>query len=192
MIGREIKASYFCSERRRLRNQHEAAFLQKDGYIVEKCGHPNGAYFAFIGDHQEHEKTAGQIFAENGFSFTLDYEGRRKVWINGKLYTLPSPDGRVEGFSHEIYALRGEPNIQKVVDAITHSRKAFFNDMSKTIQSDVAISIAPNGSKYNNSHIARGVDEYMRRVANGETKAKPLLYLHVNETSRNIYQWVIK
>lgn len=192
MDGRKIKASNQFSQRRRLRNMTEAVQLEEEGYIVEQCGHPNGAYFSFIGNHPEHEKTAGRIIAENGFSLTLDREGRGKIRINGKLFTLPSPDGKVEGFTHEIYALRGEPNNQKVVDAITHSRKAFFNDMSKTIQSDVAISIAPADSKYGNTHIANGVKEYLRKVEHGETKAKPLIYLHVNELERSVYWWNIK
>ena len=192
MTGRKIKASSLFSERRRQRNLCEADQLREKGYIVEWCGHPNGAYFAFVGNHPEHEKTVGRIFAENGFSFTLEREGRGKVRINGKLYTLPSPDGRVEGFTHEIYALRGEPNIQKVVDAITHSRKAFFNDMSKTIQSEIAISIAPIGSRYNLAYISKGVNEYIRRITNGETKARPLAYLHVDETIRTVYGWKIK
>lgn len=187
-----VKAMGKASRRRIIRNFFEADELEAQGYAVERDKHSNGAYFAVIGDHQEHEEEVGRIFAENGFSFTLDREGNAKVRINGRLYTLPSVDGHVEGFTHEIYALKGEPNVQKVVDAITHSRKAFFNDINRSVQSDVAISVAISGSKYNRSHIAAGVIEYRRRLLARETKAKPLIFLHVDEAKRKIYYWDIK
>ena len=192
MNGRKIRASGQFSERRKFRKECEATQLQADGYVVERGGHPNGAYFAFIGNHQEHEKTVGRIFAENGFSFTLDREGNEKVRINGRLYTLPSSDGHVEGFSHEIYGFEKAPSPQKVSDAIKHSRKVFEADRKRTLQSDIAISIADKGSDCNLWQIEEGVKEYIRQFTNGEAQAKPLLYLHVDETSRSIYRWSIK
>ncbi|MBQ6729361.1 MAG: hypothetical protein IJQ83_04435 [Bacteroidales bacterium] len=51
MDGRKVRASNHFSERRLLRNVREAAQLQGKGYTVESWGHPNGAYFAFIGNH---------------------------------------------------------------------------------------------------------------------------------------------
>ena len=190
--SRRISASTSVKDRRRKRNAQDADELERQGYIVERNKHPNGAYFAQIGKHPEHEQNVGRIFAENGFAFTLDKEGNGKVKINGRLYILPSPDGRVEGFTHEIYALNGKPNPQKVADAIKHSYKPFRFEDAKSVQSEIAISVAPIGSKYNRRHISDGVKEYKRQVAEGETKAMPLLYLHVNETTRSIYRWSIK
>lgn len=192
MTGRKIKASTHFSERRWLRNQQEAARLREEGYTVERGGHPNGAYLAFIGNHQEHEKTVGRIFAENGFSFTLDREGCCKTHIGGKTYTLPSPDGHIAGFSHEIYGFEGIPTPQKVVDAIKHSRKVFKANKSMFIQSDIAISIARRGSGYTTQHITIGVEEYKRQFLNHEAQAKPLLYLHVDEEEKSISYWRIR
>ena len=175
-----------------MRNANDADRLERDGYKVERDKHPNGAYFAIIGDHPEHEIEVGRIFAENGFAFTLDREGNAKVKIRGQQYKLPSPDGHAEGFTHEIYALNGEPNESRVADAIKHSYKPFKHDRKYDVQSNIAITISPIGSKYKHEHLARGVNEYKRQRAEGETKAKPLLYLHVDEASRKIYRWDIK
>ena len=152
-----IRAIGVASRRRIERNTREADELEAQGYDVERNMHRNGAYFAVIGNHQEHEKEVGHIFAENGFSFTLDREGNAKVRINGRLFTLPSVDGRVEGFTHEIAALQGEPDGRTVARAISHSHKPFVYDQSKSIQADIAITIAPMGSKYSREHITAGV-----------------------------------
>ena len=180
-----------ASRRRVVRNNRDADELERQGYSVERDKHRNGAYFAVIGNHLEHEKEVGRIFAENGFSFTLDREGNVKVRIKGRLYTLPSVDGRVEGFTHEIAALRGEPDPRTVARAISHSHKSFVHDQSKSVQADIAITIAPLGSKYKMEHIIDGISEYVRQAAEGESKAKPLLYLHVEEDARAIYRWRI-
>lgn len=192
MNGRKIRASGQFSERRKLRNECEATQLQADGYVVERGGHPNGAYFAFIGNHQEHEKTVGRIFAENGFSFTLDREGNSRIRIKGRLYTLPSVDGHIEGYTHEIAGLQGEPDARTVARAIGHSHKSFVHDKQKSVQADIAITIAPKGSMYSTNSIVEGVKEFRRQVAEGETKATPLVYLHVDETRLEITKWDIK
>ena len=190
--SRQVSANGVASARRIARNQAEADKLEREGYTVERNLHKNGAYFAKIGQHHAHETEVGRIFAENGFAFTLDREGNAKIKINDRTLTLPSSDGHVEGFTHEIYKLSGKPDPRTVAEAIKHSRKKFKPDERKTIQSDVAISIAPKGSQYNRFHIRDGVTEYKRQVRDGETKARPLLYLHVNETTRSIYRWNIK
>lgn len=189
IASRQVSANGVASARRIARNQAEADKLEREGYTVVRNLHKNGAYFAEIGQHHAHETEVGRIFAENGFAFTLDREGNAKVKINDRTLTLPSSDGRVEGFTHEIYKLSGEPNIQKVVDSIKHSYKLFKADRRRSIQSDIAISIAPKGSKYTKSHIREGVKEYKRQLNAGEAIARPLLYLHVNESTRSIYRW---
>lgn len=187
-----VQAASKESSKKKERHVREADELELMGYTVERGKHHNGAYFAVIGDHQEHEKEVGRIFAENGFAFTLEREGNVRVRIKGRIYTLPSFDGRVEGFTHEIAALRGEPNERTVARAINHSHKSFMPDHSKSIQADLAITIAPKGSRYNKEHVVAGVKEFLRQVANGETKASPLAYLHVNETTRTIEGWRLK
>lgn len=188
-----VKAMGKASKRRVIRNCREADELEAQGYVVEREKHSNGAYFAVIGDHQEHEKEVGRIFAENGFSFTLDREGNAKVRMpNGRLFTLPSVDGRVEGFTHEIYTLNGKPNPLTVAHGIKHSFKPFVFDSKKDVQADIAITFTPNGSEYMKQDIKEGVEEYKRQFLNGETKAMPLVYLHVNEPTRSIYRWNIK
>ena len=188
---RQIHASNKFRKARKQQNKSEALRLSLEGYTVEPSTHPNGAFFAHIGNHPDHELNVGRIFAENGFSFTLDREGNKKYRINGRLYTLPSLDGHIERLSHEIVALQGEPDSRTVVRAISHSHKAFVYDQSRTLQADIAITIAPKGSKYTEKHIGTGVKEFMRQLMCGETKARPLLYLHVNETSRTIEWWKI-
>ena len=153
-----------ASRRRIERNLHDADELEAQGYTIERGMHRNGAFFAVIGDHPDHEKEVGRIFAENGFSFTLDREGNVKVRINGRLYTLPSVDGHVEGFTHEIAALQGEPSERTIARAIIHSHKIFKPDRSSSVQADISITVAPKGSKYKKEVIAAGVREYMRQV----------------------------
>ena len=188
----KVSASVNASERRVTRNNAEADRLEREGYTVERGMHPNGAYFAVIGNHHQHEMDVGRIFAENGFAFTLDREGSAKIEIRGQQYKLPSSDGHTEGFTHEIYALNGEPNASRVADAIKHSYKPFKRDRRYDVQSDIAITITPKESSYKRSDIAGGVMEYKRQRQEGETNAKPLLYLHVDEATRKIYRWDIK
>lgn len=190
----QVRAGSNASSRRLARNDREAKELELNGYRVEKNKHSNGAYFAVIGNtHKEHELEVGKIFAENGFSFTLDREGTAKIKLkDGRRFTLPSPDGRVEGFTHEIHALNGSPNPQSVARGIKHSYKPVVHDMSKSLQSSVAITFTPKGSSYHRRDIADGVKEYKRQKANGETNAKPLIYLHVDEDTRKVYYWSIK
>lgn len=111
---------------------------------------------------------------------------------NGRLFTLPSCDGHVESYTHEIYTLNGKPNPQTVAHGIKHSFKPFVFDSKKDIQADVAITYTPNNSEYKKHDIYLGVEEYRRQYQNGETKARPLVYLHVNEATRSIYHWSIK
>ena len=193
--GRQIRAESPASQRRKERNAREADELERQGYRVERNLHPNGAYFAVIGNtHQQHEIEVGRIFAENGFAFTLDRENNVKIKLkSGESITLPSLDGRVEGFSHEISAFdskRADP--RNVTDAIKHSRKASKRSGSYSIQADIAITVARKGSSFHRQQIKEGVDEYKRQVRTGQTQAKPIMYLHVNETTRAIYYWNIK
>ena len=189
---KSLSAMGEASRRRIERNSHDADELEAQGYTVERGMHRNGAYFAVIGDHPDHEKEVGRIFAENGFSFTLDREGNAKIKMpNGRTFTLPSYDGRVEGFTHEIYALEGTPNPQAVARGIKHSYKPFVYSPSNSIQADVAITFAPRGSEYRKRDIMEGVTEFNRQYLSGETKARPLVYLHVNGTTRIIYHWDI-
>ena len=187
-----ISASRDVSSRRVLRNAADADKLERDGYKVERNKHPNGAYFAVIGNHPAHELEVGRIFAENGFAFTLDREGNAKVKIKGQQYKLPSSDGHTEGFTHEIYALNGEPNGGRVADAIKHSFKPFKYDRRHDVQSDIAITISQIGGKYQREHLAAGVAEFKRQRTEEETSARPLLYLHVDESTRKVYWWDIK
>ena len=188
--GRQVRASDNPSARRVLDNHRESEQLEQDNYSVEKDLHKNGAYFAYIGKtHTQHEKSVGRIFAENGFSFTLDKEGNVKIKLpNGLKVTLPSVDGHVEkDFTHEIYALEGEPDARTVADGIAHSFKLFSMAPSKSVQADVAITIAPIGNKYHRTDIDEGVTEFNRRVESGEEQANPLIYLHIDEERRKIF-----
>lgn len=191
-----ISASRNVSSRRVMRNAIEADELEREGYKVERNKHPNGAYFAVYGKHPGHELEVGRIFAENGISLTLDREGMTAK-INGKTYILPSPDGHLggvpkKGLTHEIYKLGGKPDARTVAEAIKHTYKPFRPDPSKSVRSEVAITISPIGSQYRKENIADGVAEYKRQVSAGETTATPRLYLHVDESRRKIYKWDIK
>lgn len=187
-----VKASLNVNPKRVERNNKEANVYASEGYLVERNLHPNGAFFAVIGNHHAHEIEVGRIMAENGLSFTLDREGTTIKLPNGKRYKIPTPDGHIEGHTHEIYAFRGNPDPRTVVEAIRHSRKAFRPDSRRNIQSEVAISLAPKGSGYKASHISSGVSEYKRQVRTGEATAKPRIYLHVDETTRSVYYWSLK
>jgi hypothetical protein len=191
--AREVRAGE-PSPRRISDNHREANRLEKEGYSVERDLHKNGAYFAVIGEHKEHEITVGKILAENGISVSLDREGNVFFKLpDGRRMKLPTPDGHIErDFTHEIYALQGEPNIQTVADGIAHSYKLFRANPSKSIQSDIAITFTPLGSHYRREDIDAGVEEFIRRVSEGETKANPLVYLHIDEGNRKVYTRRIK
>lgn len=188
--GKEnIEAPY--SEKRLERNKKDAEKLKQGGYDVEEMLNPNGAYLAIASGakHYEHEIAVGHILAENGFAATLEAEGNMKIKLkDGRTVTAPAPDGKVEGFAHEISALNDKPSVKKVAEAIAHSYKP-NKAGGKPVQADVAITITTEarGGLYNRSHINQGVAEFKRMVTEGETKAKPLAYLHVDEKSRKVY-----
>lgn len=188
-FAREIKATVTASKRRIKKNHDEADELERQGYHVERDLHKNGAYFAEIGrEHHEHERNIGRIFAENGLSFTLDREGAMVQMPDGRKLRLPVTDGTIENtLTHEIYRLGGKPNPMTVVEGIKHSYKVFNADRSKSVQADVAITSAPPNSKFTRREIDDGVTEVKRQIANGEMKAHPRFYLHVNENDRKIY-----
>ncbi len=192
-LGVKVLLTGRWSRRRMERHAREADELESKGYIVERDKHPNGAYFAVIGNHLPHEKEVGRIFAEHGFAFILEKEGNLKVRLpNGRQFTLPSCDGHIEGFTHEIYTLNGKPNPQTVAHGIKHSFKPFVFDSQRDVQADMAITYTPNSSMYKMSDIQNGVEEYLRQYLNGETKARPLVYFHVNQANREIYRWKLK
>jgi len=173
------------------RNRQLAYEYERKGYVVEKNLHPNGAFFAMYNvgkqTHSVEEIEVGRIFAENGFSLTLDKEGTMIRFPDGRNLKIPSSDGTVEGYTHEIYVLRGKPDSRTVAEALKHTHKTFKTDDRYDIQSDVAITIAPNGSNYHRSTIDYGVVEFKRQRDDKETKAKPILYLHIDEGRRKIY-----
>ena len=110
-MSKLIRASDLNPSNRRIaRNNADADILESQGYRVERGKHENGAYFAIIGDHPQHEIEVGRIFAENGISLTLDKEGMR-VKVKGTWYSIPSPDGRLNSIGkrtlyHEITSVR--------------------------------------------------------------------------------------
>ena len=180
---------------RKERNEREADRLEAQGYRVTRNLHNNGAFAAVIGDHKDHEISVVHILAENGLSASLDKEGNLTIKDRrGQTYTLPSSDGRVENFSMEIAALTGTPSAEKVADAIAHSFKAFNPQKGHDLQSSVAITITPLGAgdSFNRTHIDDGVKEFRRRVREGETSAKPLAYLHIDEKRRKVWYREVK
>lgn len=136
----------------------------------------------------------GEIFAENGLSFTLEKDGGVKIRLrDGRSLEMPSPDGIVDNsFTHEIMALQGKPSADKVAEGIKHSFKVWKQDKKQRIQADIAITFTPKGTKYHREDIDAGVKEYKRQVKDGQTEAKPLIYLHVDEGHREIYYRNIK
>lgn len=193
VIAYQVSAS--ASSRRIARNNAEADRLELQGYDVTRNMHPNGAYSAIIGEHKDHEISVANILAENGFATTLDKEGTAHITLpNGQTFTLPSSDGKVEGFSMEIAALQGNPSAGKVADGIAHSFKAFKVQKGHNLQSEIAITITPQGagSKFNRTHIDDGVREFRRRVREGETSARPLAYLHIDENLRKVWYREVK
>lgn len=182
---------------RNIRNQKLAQEYRDKGYKVISNNYPNNAFAAIYqgtNPHKEHEITVATIFAENGISCTLEKDGGVTMrFRNGQQLELPSLDGILDNsFSHEIMALSGKPSVSKVADGIKHSFKAWKHDRSKRVQADVAITFTPKGSQYHRSYFDEGVKEYKRQVREGETEAKPLIYLHVDETNRKIYYRNIK
>lgn len=192
MFSMRVRASMNANDKRIERNRKDANRHETNGYNVERDLHPNGAFFAIIGEHPAHEVEVGKIMAENGLAFTLDKEGTTIKLPNGRRYKIPTPDGHIEGHTHEIYALNGSPSPRTVAEAIKHSHKTFRPDLRHSVQSEVAISAAPKGSGYKAFHIAEGVREYKRQVREGETAAKPRIYLHVDMTTRSVYYWSLK
>lgn len=87
---------------------------------------------------------------------------------------------------------KGSLMLEKVAEGIAHSYKYFLAQPSKSVQADVAFTIARIGSGYHRTDIDAGVTEFKRRVTEGETKAKPLLYLHIDEEKRIVYYRRIK
>ena len=176
------------NQRRSERNLADSEALRSGGYDVFTSEYyPNNAFFAIEkgSKHHEHEKLVCEIAAENGLSMTLDKEGNVKVRLkDGSTHWAKSLDGTIERFTQEIMALDGEPDVRKVSEAIEHSFKE--NKVSKK-QADVAISITPAGSKYTTAHILAGVEEYKRRLREGETKARPMIHLHFDAKGRKVY-----
>lgn len=174
-----------------------AAEYKKKGYEVISDKYPNNAFLAIFkgtNPHNEYERTVGKIFAENGISFTLEKDGGIKIRLkDGRTLQMPSPDGIIDNsFTHEIMSLEGKPSADKVAEGIKHSFKVWKQNRTKSVQADVAITFTPKGTLYNRHDIAAGVKEYKRQVAEGQTVAKPLIYLHVDEGNREIYYRSIK
>lgn len=174
--------------RRAERNLKDSEALRKNGYDVFTAdAYPNNAYYAIEkgSSHKKHERDVCEIAAENGLSCTLDKEGTVKVRLkDGRTYIAKSLDGTIEKFTQEIMALNGKPDVGKVVEAIEHSFKE--NKLGKK-QATIAISITPVGSSYTTKDILSGVAEFKRKVANGETAARPRAYLHIDTKTRKIY-----
>lgn len=182
---------------RSARNSKLADEYRQKGYEVIQHGYPLNAFLAIYkgtNPHNELERTVGEIFAENGLSITLEKDGGTKIRLkDGRMLEMPSLDGIVDNaFSHEIMALKGKPSADKVAEGIKHSFKVWKQDKNQKIQADVAITFTPKGTKYHREHIEAGVKEYKRQVSEGQTEAKPLIYLHVDENHREIYYRNIK
>ena len=192
----EVKASASnYSARRKAKNEADANALEGQGYNVTRDLHENGAYAAIIGNHKEHEIAVVNILAENGFASTLDKEGNLKIKLkNGREFTLPSGDGRVEDFTMEIAALTGNASAGKVADGIAHSFKAFNPVKGHDVQSNIAITITPKGtgSRFSRFDIDNGVREFRRRVRENETSARPIAYLHIDENLRKVWYRSVK
>lgn len=184
------------SSPRMIRNLRLAQEYRDKGYKVIANNYPNNAFAAIYqgtNPHTEYEITVAKIFAENGISITLEKDGINIRLTDGTMLQMPSPDGLLDNtFSHEIMALSGKPDVSKVADGIKHSFKVWKKDRAKFVQADVAITFTPKGSEYHRKDIDAGVKEYKRQVKEGETKAKPLIYLHVDEGHREIYYRNIK
>lgn len=182
---------------RKIRNASLAESYEKQGYEVVRRGYPNNAFVAIYkgsNPHNQLERTVGEIFAENGLSFTLEKDGGAKIRLrDGRSLEMPSPDGIADNsFTHEIMALQGKPSADKVAEGIKHSFKVWKQDKKQRIQADIAITFTPKGTKYHREDINAGVKEYKRQVKDGQTEAKPLIYLHVDEGHREIYYRNIK
>lgn len=188
-MGSQKPLSYSTPNMRRsARNLAEAEALRKLGYEVYTSDeYPNDAFYAIEkgSKHYEHEKIVCEIAAENGLNMTLEKDGTVKVRLkNGTTLRAKSLDGTIEKFTQEIAALKGIPDVSKVSEAIEHSLKK--NAVSEK-QADVAITITPAGSKYKTSDILAGVEEYKRKLRTGETKAKPMVHIHMDAQTRKIY-----
>ena len=185
------------STRRYESNQREASRYASMGYEVKKNMHPNGAFFASKDGkvkHDEWEKGIGEVFAENGISFTLEPDGTAKIKLKDNTTIFyPALDGKTEGFTHEIMGLRGKKaDVGKIVEGIKHSRKPIRDGRSKALQADVAITYTLEGSPYHRNHMDEAAKEYKRQYSSGETLARPLIWLNVDLPKRKIYYRSIK
>lgn len=85
---------------RKIRNASLAESYEKQGYEVVRRGYPNNAFVAIYkgsNPHNQLERTVGEIFAENGLSFTLEKDGGVKIRLrDGRSLEMPSPDGIVD------------------------------------------------------------------------------------------------
>jgi len=181
------------------RNDKLANQYRNDGYEVHSGGHNNHAFWAVKDGkvkHTDDEREAVKICAENGLSAVLEPEGIVKITLpNGHKLQVPSADGFVHNLSKlsiEIMAMRKQDKVKCVVEAIKHSYKPFPADMSKSVQADIAVSFAPEESGFHREDIDNGVAEFKRQVRDGETTARPLIYLHIDEENRKVYYRNIK
>ena len=82
---------------RKIRNASLAESYEKQGYEVVRRGYPNNAFVAIYkgsNPHNQLERTVGEIFAENGLSFTLEKDGGVKIRLrDGRSLEMPSLDG---------------------------------------------------------------------------------------------------
>lgn len=181
---------------RAIRNMRLTQEYRDKGYEVIANNYPNNAFAAIYqgtNPHTEFERTVATIFAENGISITLEKDGINVRLRDGTMFQMPSPDGKLDDiFTHEIMALSGKPSAAKVAEGIRHSFKVWKRDKSVEVQADVAITFTPKGTQFHREDIDAGVAEYKRQVRESETKAKPLIYLHVDEGHREIYYRSIK
>ena len=182
---------------RSARNAKLAEEYERKGYEVIQKGYPLNAFLAIFNGtnpHNQLERTVGEIFAENGICFTLEKDGGVKIRLkDGRTLQMPSPDGIADNsFTHEIMALEGKPSADKVAEGIKHSFKVWKQDRSKSVQADIAITFTPKGTLYHREDIEAGVKELKRQLLEGQTMARPLVYLHVDEKTREIYYRNIK
>ena len=179
------------SDRRRQLNSDRKRDYEKRGYTIEDGNHPNGAFFAYKGKQKEdHEMEVGRVCAENGLTLILEPEGNTFVRLpSGARIIVSSLDGTIEGVTQEIMALKSErPSGEKVLEGIEHSLKQTKQlPRSYDKQAQVAITVAPIGSKFTKEHIDEGVRLYREKVMNGTEEAKPRFYIHVDLASRKIW-----
>lgn len=192
-IPHSVAVSMRATEESVRKNTIWAQQLMKEGYNVT-WNEEKTAFYATIGKgRKEHEYKVVEILAQNGISATLDREGNVFVKIKGRRLTAPSVDGRLYGeLSHEIYSFDAPPTEDTVVDAISHTYKPFHQDMRYSVRADVAITFCPASTKMNRSILDAGVEEFLKRQRDGETKATPSILLHIDERERKVYMRKLK